>query len=64
MTHKLHMKRTATWNHLDAADIIFQPLHSVLQTAVFAEELFVCAGCNFPGLITWTVSVMECLVIY
>jgi len=56
MTHKLHMKRTATWNHLDAADVIFQSLYSVLQASV-AEELFVCAGCNFSGLITWTISV-------
>ena len=52
MTHKFHMKRTATWNHLDAADVIFQSLYSVLQAAVFAEDLFVCAGCNFSGLIT------------
>jgi hypothetical protein len=51
MTHKLHMKRIATWNHLDAADVIFQSLYSVLQAAVFAEELFVCAGSNFSGLI-------------
>jgi hypothetical protein len=47
MTHKLHMKRM----ELDAADVIFQSLHSVLQAAVFAEELFVCVGCNFSGLI-------------
>lgn len=52
MTPKLHMKRTATWNHLYAADIIFQSGYSVLQAAVFAEELFVCAGCDFSGIIT------------
>jgi hypothetical protein len=44
MTHKLHTERTATWNHLDAADVMFQSLYSILQAAVFAEEFFVCAG--------------------
>jgi hypothetical protein len=45
------MKRIATWNHLDTAEVIFQSLYSVLQAAVFADELFVCAGSNFSGLI-------------
>ena len=52
MTHELRMKRTATWNLLDAADVIFQSGYSVLQAAVFAKELFVGAGCDFSGIIT------------
>jgi hypothetical protein len=46
------MKRIATWNHLDAADVIFHSVYAVLQAAVFAEELFVCAGCDCSGIIT------------
>ena len=61
MTHKLHMKRTATWNHLGAADVIFQSLYTVLQAAVFAEKLFAQAVTFLDLLLA--VSVMECLVI-